>query len=135
MMVSSMFRGRAETQGGNESGNREFHLPLAIELAAARIKLLPERALLQRLEQRLKLLSGGARDLPARQQTLRAAIDWSYDLLSPEEKRLFARLAVFAGGSSLEAIEAVCNPEVDLDVSNVWARSSTRACSARRGRR
>ena len=59
MMVSSMFRGRAETQGGNESGNREFHLPLAIELAAARIKLLPERALLQRLEQRLKLLSGG----------------------------------------------------------------------------
>jgi predicted ATPase len=91
-------------------------LPLAIELAAARIKLLPERALLERLDNRLKLLAGGGRDLPARQQTLRAAIEWSYGLLTRDEQTLFARLAVFAGGRTLEAIEAVCNPEGDLDV-------------------
>jgi tetratricopeptide (TPR) repeat protein len=90
-------------------------LPLAIELAAARIKLLPEQALLERLDQKLKLLTGGARDLDERLRTLRAAIDWSYDLLSEEEQALFRRLAVFAGGRSLEAIEAVCSPDGDLD--------------------
>ena len=91
-------------------------LPLAIELAAARIKLLSEQALLERLDQKLKLLTGGARDLDERQRTLRATIDWSYELLSEEEKILFRRLSVFAGGRTLEAIEAVCNPDGELDV-------------------
>jgi predicted ATPase/transcriptional regulator with XRE-family HTH domain len=83
-------------------------LPLAIELAAAHVKLLPPPALLQRLERRLPLLTGGARDLPERQQTMRAALAWSYDLLTAEEQRLFRRLCVFVGGWSLEAAEAVC---------------------------
>ncbi|MHB8576700.1 MAG: ATP-binding protein [Dehalococcoidia bacterium] len=84
-------------------------LPLAIELAAARIKLLPPVALLARLDQRLGLLTGGARSLPARQQTLRATIAWSWDLLSELEQALFRRLSVFAGGWTLEAMEAVAN--------------------------
>jgi predicted ATPase/class 3 adenylate cyclase len=83
-------------------------LPLAIELAAARIKVLPPPALLQRLERRLPLLSGGARDLPERQQTMRNTLAWSYDLLQPAEQRLFRRFAVFVGGWTLEAAEAVC---------------------------
>ena len=73
-------------------------LPLAIELAAARIRILPPQKVLQRLGERLKLLRGRGRDLPARQQTLRGTIDWSYDLLEEEEKTLFGRLSVFAGG-------------------------------------
>ncbi|PZS02375.1 MAG: hypothetical protein DLM70_10490, partial [Chloroflexi bacterium] len=89
-------------------------LPLAIELAAARIRVLPPRALLQRLSSRL--LTKGARDAPARQQTLRNSIDWSHSLLTQEEQRLFARLSVFAGGCTYEAAEAVCNPDGKLDV-------------------
>jgi predicted ATPase len=89
-------------------------LPLAIELAAARVKLLPPHALLARLDQRFKLLSGGARDAPARQQTIRATIDWSYHLLSPAEQRLFRRLAVFVGGWTLAAAGAVCDRDGDL---------------------
>lgn len=83
-------------------------LPLAIELAAARVKLLPPTALLARLSNRLSVLTGGAHDLPTRQRTLRATVDWSYNLLSKEEQALFARLAVFVGGFNLEAAEAVC---------------------------
>src|SRR5207249_5411210 len=78
-------------------------LPLAIELAAARTRLFPPQALLSRLGRRLPLLTGGARDLPGRQQTLRNAIAWSYDLLAPSEQRLFTQLAVFAGGCDLVA--------------------------------
>jgi predicted ATPase/class 3 adenylate cyclase len=82
-------------------------LPLAIELAAARSKLLPPQALLARLSQRLALLTSGARDAPARHQTLRNTIAWSYDLLTPDEQRLFRRLSVFVGGCPLEGVEAV----------------------------
>ncbi len=91
-------------------------LPLAIELAAARVKILPPAELLARIERRLELLTGGARDLPERQQTLRGAIKWSYDLLTPPEQTLFRRLSVFAGGCTLEGVEAVCNTCEDLGV-------------------
>ncbi len=83
-------------------------LPLAIELASARIKLLPPQALLTRLGQRFAVLTSGPHDAPARQQTLRNTIAWSYNLLDAQEQRLFRRLAVFVGGCTLEAIEAVC---------------------------
>jgi predicted ATPase/DNA-binding CsgD family transcriptional regulator len=82
-------------------------LPLAIELAAARIKVLPTSALLTRLDRRLPLLTGGGRDLPARQQTMRDTIAWSYDLLTGEEQALFRRLAVFAGGCTLSDAEGI----------------------------
>src|SRR5690349_2082740 len=90
-------------------------LPLAIELAAARVKILPPQAILNRLTDRLKLLTGGAQDLPARQQTLRNTLDWSYSLLNAQEKTLYARLAVFVGGFMLEDAEAVCNQDNDIN--------------------
>jgi predicted ATPase len=89
-------------------------LPLAIELAAARIKLLSPSAMLARLESCLNLLTGGARDLPTRQRTLRGTVDWSYGLLNPAEQTLFRRLSVFSGGCTLEAVEAVCDTAGDL---------------------
>ena len=82
-------------------------LPLAIELAAARVSLLPPEALLARLEQSLPLLTGGSRDAPQRQRALRDTIAWSYDLLSPDNQRLFRWLSAFVGGFSLEAAEAI----------------------------
>jgi predicted ATPase/DNA-binding CsgD family transcriptional regulator len=95
-------------------------LPLAIELAAARIKLLLPQTLLARLTSRLDTLTGGARDLPARQQTLHNTIEWSYNLLNDGEKLLFAQLAVFRGSFSVDAVEAVCDDGLDvaLDTSS-----------------
>jgi predicted ATPase len=116
-----LFRQRAEAVLPEFSGDygrlaeicrRLDSLPLAIELAAARVKVLPPGELLARLERRLPLLTTGRRDLPERQQTLRATIEWSYDLCSAEEQQLFARLGVF-NGWSLEAAEAVCDADLD----------------------
>lgn len=91
-------------------------LPLAIELAAARTKILSPRAILERLQSRLDLLTKGASDLPERQKTLRKTVDWSYDLLNAAEQRLLWRFSVFAGGATLEATEAVCNTAQDLEI-------------------
>jgi predicted ATPase/class 3 adenylate cyclase len=91
-------------------------LPLAIELAAARIKVIPPEALLPRLEQRLQILTGGSRDRETRQQTLRSTLDWSYELLDSGDRTLFARLAVLAGGRTIDAVEAICGSEGELDV-------------------
>ncbi|MCE7988099.1 MAG: hypothetical protein DYG89_43595 [Caldilinea sp. CFX5] len=91
-------------------------LPLAIELASARVKLLTPQAMLTKLDDRFKLLRGGARDLPDRQRTLQTTLDWSYDLLTEAEKTLFRRLAVFVGGQTLAASQTVCNPVDDVKV-------------------
>ena len=96
-------------------------LPLAIELAAARSKLLSPQAMLSRLDSRLTALAGGSRDAPQRQQTLRGTLEWSYDLLDEGEKMLFARLAVFRGGCSLEAIESLCGEALPSDLLDVLA--------------
>jgi predicted ATPase/DNA-binding SARP family transcriptional activator len=89
-------------------------LPLAIELAADRVRLLSLPALLTRLEHRLELLTGGPRDLPVRQRSLRATLEWSWDVLDDPERVLLGRLTVFEGGASLEAAEAICNGDADL---------------------
>ncbi len=91
-------------------------LPLALELAAARVKLLSPQAILARLDDQLKLLTGGARDLPTRHQTLRNTLEWSHSLLNDDEKMLYARLSVFVGGFTLEAAEAVCNVDGKQDI-------------------
>ena len=99
-------------------------LPLAIELAAARVKVLSPSAMRTRLASRLQLLTGGARDLPQRQQTLRAAFDWSHDLLSAAEQKLFRRLSVFVGGCTLDGVEAVCDTKADLELDLLDGMSS-----------
>jgi predicted ATPase/class 3 adenylate cyclase len=90
-------------------------MPLAIELAAARVKLLAPDAILERLEHQLGVLAAGSRDLPERQQTLRGAIAWSHDLLDAGQRRLFARLSVFVAGCELDSAEAICGPAGELD--------------------
>ena len=104
-------------------------LPLAIELAAARTRLLAPDKLLERLDHRLTVLRGGLRDAPERQQTLRATIEWSHDLLNDRERGLFARLAVFRGGFTVDAAESVCDAELDelesLVEKSLLRRSST----------
>jgi predicted ATPase/class 3 adenylate cyclase len=118
----TLFRSRAQaTLPGFRAADDELAelcrrldgVPLAIELAAARVKLLTVEQLHGRLDQRLALLTGGARDLPARQRTLEATIDWSYQLLDPQERTLFAQLSVFSGDWTLEAAESVCLCDVD----------------------
>ncbi len=94
-------------------------MPLAIELAAARIKILSPDAILSRLDHQLDVLAAGSRDLPARQQTLRGAIAWSYDLLEPGGRRLLDRLSVFRTGCELAAAEAICGPSAELDGTDV----------------
>ena len=108
-----------EVTAENESLVREIcrrvdGLPLAIELAAARIRSLTPQALLERLEQRLTVLTGGPHDLPARQQTLRETIDWSVGLLSDEERTALARLSVARAGATVEAAETVCETRLDV---------------------
>jgi predicted ATPase len=99
-------------------------LPLAIELAAARVRTLTPSAMLQRLASRFDLLTSGARDLPARQRTLHATVEWSYGLLAPEVQKLFRRLSVFVNGCTLEAVEAVCNADEKLNVDILDAMES-----------
>jgi predicted ATPase len=111
----SLFCARAQLEPSEEISElcaRLDNLPLAVELAAARTKALTPARILERLSQRLDLLKGG-RDADPRQQTLRATIEWSYELLSPDERELFARLSVFAGGCTLEAAEEVCEASLD----------------------
>lgn len=98
--------------------NKLGGLPLAIELAAARIKLLSPQSILERLENSLKLLTGGAKDLPEHQRTMRGTIQWSYDLLDEDEKNLFRRLAVFANGFTVEAAESVVNCQLSVASEN-----------------
>lgn len=113
-------RARAAQPGFSDYGSvREIcrrldYLPLALELAAARVKALSPRQILQRLEQRLPLLTGGARDAPERHRTLHATIAWSHELLPPEEQLLFRRLAVFSGGCSPEAAEQVADADLEM---------------------
>ena len=133
----TLFRERAANtepeQAVIEICRRLEGLPLAIELAAARTRMLPPDKLLARLERRLPLLAGGARDAPARQQTLRATIEWSYELLSGEERQLFRRLAVFVGGFDVEAAEAIAAAELETLESLVEKSLVRRWASGRLG--
>ena len=99
--------------------DRLDNLPLAIELAASRVRLLEPAEILRRLDHRLPLLTSGASDLPARQRTIRGAIAWSDDLLAPAERSFFARLGIFVGGFDLDAVEAVCNPMGELGTDTI----------------
>jgi predicted ATPase len=117
--IDHEFRLNGDAEVVAEICRRLDGLPLAIELAAARTKVLSPQALLDRLDRRLPLLTGGARDLPDRQRTLRDTISWSYDLLDETERRAFASLAVFAGGFTLEAAERVCGADLDTLASLV----------------
>ena len=110
-----------DTKAIEEICRRLDGLPLAIELAAARARLLPPAAMLRRLGNRLDMLTGGLADLPERQQTLRGTIDWSYDLLEPQEQLLFARLSVFSGGWTLESAEEVCGGNGVDDVLGIMS--------------
>jgi predicted ATPase len=112
----SLFCARAQLEPSEDVAElcgRLDNLPLAVELAAARANVLTPQQILGRLSQRLDLLKGG-RDADPRQQTLRATIEWSYELLSPEEQQLFAHLSVFAGGCTLDAAEEVCHADLDV---------------------
>ena len=143
----SLFCERSQLEPSDEIAElcrRLDSLPLAVELAAARTKALSPKQILERLSQRLDLLKGG-RDADPRQQTLRATIDWSYDLLSEEEQRLFARLSVFAGGCTLDAAEDVCDADLDTlqslveksllrfttSATGCWRRSGSTPASSR----
>ena len=130
LAVSPDFR---RTPAVGEICRRLDGLPLAIELAAARVALLEPDELLARLERRLPLLASRARDAPARQRTLRAAIEWSYELLQPEEQELFRRLAAFRGSFSIEAAEAVFGADVDALESLVVKSLLRRWTSGRLG--
>lgn len=114
--MSPHFRLDGNTSAVTALCTRLDGLPLAIELAAARIETLSPQEIEARLDRSLQLLDEGQRDLPPRQQTLRAAISWSYDLLTREEQTLFARMGVFVGGCTQAAVEAVCNAQSDLGV-------------------
>ena len=113
LLEPAFARSAANEEDLREICRRVDGLPLAIELAAARIRTLTPRELRARLDSRLGVLTGGPRDLPARQQTLRETIAWSVDLLGERERAVFARLAVFPGGATLAAAEAVCEADVD----------------------
>jgi predicted ATPase len=112
--AAAVEHGFRATEPVGEICRRLDGLPLAIELAAARVALLSPNELLARLDKRLPLLASRSRDAPARQQTLRATIEWSYELLEPTEQELFRRLAVFRGSFSLEAAETVCDADLDV---------------------
>jgi len=136
--AAELFRQRAVAVRSDFAANGEVAeicrrldcLPLAIELAAARVKVLELPLLLERLEQRLPVLAGGSRSAPERQRTLRATIAWSHDLLTPEEQDLFARLAVFAGGCTLDAAEAICGADLD-GIASLVDKSLVRRTGAR----